>query len=170
MKKKVVVHDKMQDGYTYFLVEPVGKHFAPGFKPELTPKQMLELGVFGGRYMRDCRKEYPKNWFTRAKLYVQGNPGHDKKLNYFGVDASQPIEIWRKKKWIHPQDPRGWFQWYCRYYMGRRSTDDDRQIKRWRQIARHIAQIKKNCIKGDLSCRRRQRQAVLHWAYDSRKM
>lgn len=168
--KKVAVNDKMQDGYVYTLIEPVGKNFDPRFKPELTPKQMLALGVFGGRYMRDCRKEFPKDWFAGAKLHPAGKPGHDKNLNYFKVDASQPLEVWRKKGWIHPQDPRGWFQWYCRYYMGRRSMDDERQIKRWLAIRRHIAQIKKNCRRGDIACRRRQRQAVLHWAYDSRKI
>jgi hypothetical protein len=168
--KKIVVTDKMQHGYVYYRTEPVGKNFHPLFKPELTPPEMLALGVFGGRYMRDCRKEFPKNWFTHAKLHPEGKPGHDKKLNFFGVDASQSLEIWRKKGWIHAQDPRGWFQWYCRYYMGRRSPDDARQIKRWKAIRRHIMQIKKNCYAKDLSCRRRQRQAVLHWAYDSRKI
>jgi hypothetical protein len=168
--KKVTVHDKMQKGYVYFLSEPVGKHFDVRFKPELTPKQMLALGVFGGRYMRDCQKEFPKDWFTSAKLHPEGKPGHDKKLNFYGVDASQSLLVWQKKGWIYKDDPRGWFQWYCRYYMGRRTEDDGRQIKRWRAIRRHIMQIKKNCRAGDFTCRARQRQAVLHWAYDSRTM
>jgi hypothetical protein len=168
--KIVIVRDKMQKGYRYACTESVGKNFHPDFTPELSPKQMLELGVFGGRYMRDCKKEFPASWFRKAKLYPEGLPGHDKSLNYFKVDASQPLEVWRKKHWINPQDPRGWFQWYCRYYMGRRSEDDERQIKRWKAIRRHIAQLKKHCRKGDASCRPVQRQALLHWAYDSRKM
>jgi hypothetical protein len=93
---------------------------------------------------------------------------HDPRLNCFGVNASQSLSEWRRKGWIHPQDPRGWFQWYCRYYLGRRTRDDARQIRRWRAIARHVAAIRKHCEKGDVDCRRRQRQAVLHWAYDSR--
>jgi hypothetical protein len=117
--------------------------------------------------MTDCRNEFPSDWFEKAKL---DSNGPNKKLNYFGVNASQPLSIWIKKGWIKPQDPRGWFQWYCRYYMGRRSVDDERQIKRWKAIKRHISQIQKNCIKGDLTCRPRQRQAILHWAYDSRKI
>jgi hypothetical protein len=120
--------------------------------------------------MRDCTKEFPEDWFTEAKLLPRNIPGHDKKLNYFGIDASQSIAEWQRKGWIHPQDPRGWFQWYCRYYMGRRSPDDARQIKRWKAITRHLAQIQKNCRPGDLVCRPRQRQAVLHWAYDTRKI
>ena len=165
MKKKITVNDLMQKGYAYYLTEPIGRNFHPEFKPELTPKQMLAMGVFGGKYMTDCRKEFPSSWFARAKLCHEK---HDAELNFFGVNASQPLSIWREKGWIHPDDPRGWFQWYCRYYMGRRGEDDLRQIKRWKAITRHIAQLKKNCMKGDLLCRRRQRQALLNWAYDSR--
>lgn len=171
MKPKIInVNDKMQKGYKYNLVEPVGKNFHPDFKPDLTPKEMLELGVFGGVYMRDCTKEFPKDWFKKAKFQKKGSYIHDPKINYFGVNASQPLSVWVKKGWIYKEDPRGWFQWYCRYYMGRRCPDDERQIKRWKAIRRHIAQIKKNCRPQDINCRLRQRQAVLHWAYDSRKI
>jgi len=136
--KTVIVRDLMQDGYRYVLTEPVGRNFDAAFTPDLTPKQMLGLGVFGGRYMTDCRKEFPASWFRKAKL----NPDrHDPSLNLFGVNASQSLAIWRRKGWIHPDDPRGWFQWYCRYYMGRRMPKEDtRQIRRWRAIGRHVAQ------------------------------
>lgn len=164
---KVVVRDVMQSGYVYYRTEPIGRNFADGFEPQLTPKEMLTLGVFGGRYMTDCRDEFPASWFARAKLCSER---HDPALNYFGVNASLPLAQWRRKGWIHPQDPRGWFQWYCRYYMGRRSDDDARQIARWRAIERHAAGIRKNCFPGDMECRRRQRQALLHWAYDSRRL
>jgi hypothetical protein len=163
----VVVRDRMQKRYRYIRTEPIGKNFAPDFKPELTPKEMLALGVFGGKYMTDCQKEFPKSWFTRAKLCTKE---HDASLNYFKVNASQPLSVWRKNGWIHPDDPRGWFQWYCRYYMGRRHPDDARQIRRWKAIKRHIAQVKKHCKRGDVTCHARQRQAILHWAYDSRKI
>jgi len=166
MNEKVVVTDLMQDNYIYYLTEPVGKNFDPAFKPELTPKQMLELGVFGGKYMTDCQNEFPKDWFTNAKLCHEF---HDPKLNFFGVNASQPLSVWIKKGWINENDPRGWFQWYCRYYMGRRIAEEDqKQIKRWRMIKRHVAQVVKNCMAEDWSCRRKQRQALLHWAYDAR--
>jgi hypothetical protein len=164
--KKVVVNDSMQKGYCYLLKEPLGRNFDPEFKPELTPKEMLELGVFGGYYLYDCQDEYPKDWFKDAKL----SPIKDPSLNFFRINASKPLKYWREKGWIYEEDPRGWFQWYCRYYMGRRCPDDGRQIKRWKAIKRHIAQVKKNCAQGDLECRRRQRQAILHWAYDSRKI
>jgi len=168
MTKTVLVNDLMQENYSYTLSEEMGKNFHPEFKPELTPKEMLELGVFGGKYMTDCGEEFPKDWFEKAKLC---STKHDATLNYFGVNASQPLSVWRKKGWIHEEDPRGWFQWYCRYFMGRRlPLEDERQIKRWKAITRHIAQVKKNCMPGDISCRRKQRQAILHWAYDSRKI
>lgn len=168
MPKKVVVHDKMQRGYSYELSEGVGKNFDPDFKPELTPKEMLELGVFGGVYMRDCRNEFPESWFEKARL---ASGDKDPMLNFFQIDASQSLEEWIRKGWIYEEDPRGWFQWYCRYYMGRRiPKEDTRQIKRWKNMTRHIGQVKKYCTPGDLACRRRQRQALLHWAYDSRKI
>ena len=166
IKKVVLVHDKMQKNYRYELTQPMGKNFDPEFTPDLSPKQMLKIGVFGGKYMTDCQDEFPEDWFVGAKLCSEK---HNARLNCFGVNASQPLSVWRKNGWIHPDDPRGWFQWYCRYYMGRRHEDDARQIKRWKAIVRHIAQIKKNCVPGDLGCRKRQRQAALHWAYDSRK-
>ena len=167
MKKKVVVNDKMQFNYVYYLLEPIGENFDHDFNPDLSPKQMLSMGVFGGKYMTDCIKEFPKDWFEKAKLSPQKkNP----KLNFFKVDASQSLKEWQKKGWINPQDPRGWFQWYCRYYMGRRTADDQRQIKRWKAMKRHLSQVKKNCLSGDLECRKKQRQALLHWAYDTRKI
>jgi hypothetical protein len=164
---RVEVNDLMQRGYAYYLTEPVGTNFHADFKPQLTPKQMLELGVFGGKYMTDCADEFPDDWFDDAKLCHER---HDPKLNHFGVNASQPLSVWREKGWIYEEDPRGWFQWYCRYYMGRRCPDDERQIKRWRLVKRHVTQVRKNCRRGDLQCRRRQRQALLHWAYDSRRI
>jgi hypothetical protein len=166
-KRRVEVNDRMQSGYVYFCTEPVGKNFDSEFTPDLTPQEMLELGVFGGKYMTDCQDEFPASWFRKAKLSPQR---HDPKLNYFGVNASAPLSVWRKKGWIYHEDPRGWFQWYCRYYMGRRCPDDERQIKRWRAMRRHIAQIRKHCPQGEIECRPKQRQALLHWAYDSRKI
>jgi hypothetical protein len=164
-KKKVVVNDLMQQGYEYWLTAPEGEEFADDFRPELTPQEMLALGVFGGKYMTDCQAEFPAEWFVDAKLCPER---HDPKLNFFSVNASKPLSYWIEKGWIYHEDPRGWFQWYCRYYVGRRCPDDQRQIKRWRAMRRHVAQLKKNCRRKDLNCRRRQRQALLHWAYDSR--
>ena len=158
----------MQRGYVYALSAAAGRSFDAEFRPELTPKQMLALGVFGGKYMTDCRDEFPASWFARARL---SRDRRDPSLNYFGVDASQPLSVWRAKGWIHPDDPRGWFQWYCRYTMGRRMPQEDRrQIARWKAMRRHVAQIKQHCEPGDLLCRKRQRQALLHWAYDSRRI
>jgi hypothetical protein len=165
--RTMVVNDLMQRDYRYILTEPMGGNFHPDFKPELTPKQMLALGVFGGKYMTDCRREFPPDWFRRAKLRHEF---HDPTLNYFGVNASKPLSYWREKGWIYREDPRGWFQWYCRYYMGRRCPDDERQVRRWNAMRRHVSQVRNHCRKGDADCRRKQRQALMHWAYDSRKI
>lgn len=171
--KTITVHDMMQKGYVYELTEPAGKNFDPEFKPDLTPQEMLELGVFGGVYMRDCVKEFPAEWFANAIFAPKEIQTHVASLNYFKKNASQSLGIWKQKGWIYHEDPRGWFQWYCRYYMGRRiPKEDERQIKRWKAIKRHITQIQRNCTtsskKTGAICRPRQRQAVLHWAYDSR--
>lgn len=164
---RIVVNDLMQKNYVYDLTAPAGRSFAPEFTPDLTPRQMLEMGVFGGRYMTDCKDEFPKTWFTRARLCPER---HDPAMNFFGINASQPLSVWREKGWIYHEDPRGWFQWYCRYYRGRRGPDDARQIKRWKAMTRHIAQINRHCRPGDFQCRPRQRQALLNWAYDSRRL
>jgi hypothetical protein len=168
MKRVIVVNDLMQKNYRYELAAPTGRNFAKDFQPELTPAELLRLGVFGGRYMTDCRSEFPVSWFKQAKLCPER---HDPALNFFGVNASQPLAVWRQRGWLNEEhDPRGWFQWYCRYYYGRRlPLEDARQIKRWRQMRRHLAQLKKHCRPGDWACRRRQRRALLHWAYDTRK-
>jgi len=142
----IEVNDRMQQGYRYALVAPAGRAFHPEFRPDLTPPEMLSLGVFGGKYMTDCRGEFPVSWFAKAKL----SPGRrDPSLNWFGVDASRPLSVWLAKGWIH---------------------EDERQIGRWRAFRRHIAQLRRACEPSDLSCRPRQRQALLHWAYDSRSL
>lgn len=170
MGRKVVVSDKMQPHYEYECTASFGRITDSKFTPELTPKEMLALGVFGGVYMRDCTDEFPADWFTDAKFQKPGIYTRDAALNFFGVNASKSLAYWQQKGWIHKDDPRGWFQWYCRYYMGRRHEDDARQIKRWRAFKRHVAQVKAHCKKGDHVCRSTQRQALLHWAYDSREI
>ena len=165
--QKISVNDKMQNGYFYELAVPIGEDFDPLFTPELSPKELLELGIFGGKYLNDCKNEFPADWFLNAKL----SEVKDKSLNYFSVDASQPLSEWVNKGWIHSQDPRGWFQWYCRYFIGRRTTiEDQRQIKRWRAFRRHAGAIRKYCEPYDHQCRKKQRQALLHWAYDARNI
>lgn len=167
MRRRIVVKDPMQPGYSYELSAPQGKEFDPRFKPQLTPKEMLALGVFGGNYFQYETDEYPEDWFAGA---IESDTKQGK-LNYFRISASQPLSVWQAKGWIYKDDPRGWFQWYCRYYLGRRiPKEDDRQIKRWLAIGRHIRQVQNNCRKGDETCRPRQRQAILHWAYDSRRI
>tara|TARA_B100001123_G_C14990381_1_gene899330 strand:- start:355 stop:798 length:444 start_codon:yes stop_codon:yes gene_type:complete len=139
-------------------------NFYKEFKPELTPKKMLEYGVFGGSYLGNTIKEYPKSWFKKVKL----SKTFDQNLNCFKIRSGLTLQDWKNRGWIMPQDPRGWFQWYCRYTMGRRLPEIDKiQIYRWKAFGpRHIGAIRKNCRKKELNCRRRQRQALLQWAYN----
>ncbi len=164
MARFIDVDDTMQSGYRYECTAREGDDFADGFTPDVSPKEMLEMGVFEGKYLNDCTGEFPSDWYVNAKLAEKPDPS----LNYFGIKSRQPLSVWREKGWIYGPDPRGWFQWYCRYYMGRRLPDvDEIQIKRWRAFSRHAGQIRANCEPGDIFCRRRQRQALLQWAYDS---
>jgi hypothetical protein len=160
----IEVKDKMQRGYRYNLIAPIGKRFDDEFQPYYSPQKMLEMGVFEGKYCTDCIGEFPEKWFRNAKLSETPDPS----LNYFGVKSRQPLSVWRQKGWIYGPDPRGWFQWYCRYYLGRRLPEiDSIQIKRWRAFARHAGQIRANCEPGNIFCRRRQRQALLQWSHNS---
>jgi len=159
----IEVNDKMQSDYAYQLVAPFGERFDSMFDPHHTPSEMLQMGVFEGKYLNDCTDEFPPDWYANARL----SDKPDIECNYFGIKSRQPLDVWRQKRWIYGPDPRGWFQWYCRYFMGRRLADvDAKQIKRWRSFARHAGQISANCEPNDIFCRRRQRQALLQWAYD----
>ncbi len=165
---KIQVHDLMQSSYSYVLSENPGEDFAPGFKPELSPPEMLKLGIFEGKYLNDCTNEFPQEWYAEAVKHLSPERP-DIQKNRFKIKSRQSLKIWIQKEWILPGDPdvRGWFQWYCRYYLGRRIPEvDARQIKRWRAFRRHAGQIRANCEPGNLFCRPKQRQALLQWAYD----
>lgn len=157
------VHDRMQQGYSYEISAAPGADFARGFMPHFTPPEMLALGIFEGKYCNDCQEELPREWFSSARISERPDPA----CNRFGVKSRQPLSVWLKKGWIMGDDPRGWFQWYCRYWLGRRDKEvDSRQIRRWRNFRRHAGQIRANCQPRDLACRPRQRQALLQWSHD----
>ena len=133
------------------------------FKPQLSPQKMLEMGVFGSSYFGNKINEYPKSWFKNAKL----SKTFDIEKNRFKVRAGLSRKEWIDKGWIFKEDPLGWFQWYCRFKNGRRIRHIvEVQIKRWKAFKRHVAAIKKNCEPGNIHCRRKQRQAILQWAYN----
>ncbi|MBH60982.1 MAG: hypothetical protein CL569_00715 [Alphaproteobacteria bacterium] len=153
----------MQRGYAYRIDAATGRSFPPSFEPHFKPWEMLEMGVFEGKYCNDCKGELPESWFRRVKTSEYPNPS----LNCFKVKSRQSLSEWKRRGWIIGADPRGWFQWYCRFYLGRRIPKIDvLQIRRWRAFARHQAQVRKNCDPGDICCRPRQRQALLQWSYD----
>lgn len=169
---KIYVNDKMQSQYSYTLSEPYGKNFRSDFKPALSPGEILFLGAFEGKYMNDCYKEFPKYWYTKSLQAKKLSPDKpDASINHFKIKSRLSLQEWIRRKWIPiipgDKDVRGWFQWYCRYYIGRRMPSvDDKQINRWKSFKRHVGQVEKNCKKKDKKCRPKQRQALLQWAYD----
>ena len=178
-------HMSLLRGYKYVLEHEPGTNMDPSFTPALTPAEMLFMGVFEGKYLNDCTNEFPQEWYRAAYAAGKLSLKSDVSCNYFGVPSRQPLHVWRTNGWVpggsHREkgkrailadpvrnpDERGWFQWYCRYWLGRRIPDLDAvQIGRWRSFARHVGAIRKGCSKGDLQCRVRERQALLQWAYD----
>lgn len=165
--RTVVVNDSFQKNYEYVCSAEIWKDFDDWFNPHLSPQEMLEAGVFDWCYLNDCHNEFPESRFEHAKLSKTPDPS----VNFFGIHASLTLKERQDKWWIYKDDPRWWFQWYCRYYMWRRIPDEDkRQIGRWRAYKRHWAAVTKNCLLMDWDCRKKQRQSLLHWAYDSRRI
>jgi len=172
-------------GTQYKLVKPYGKVAEGAFRPQLSPPEMLAKGIFEGKYLNDDTAEYPRQWFEGALKAKKLRPeGADPQINMFKIKSRLPLSEWRAYGWIpSPKrvtrrkqydilsssknpDTKGWFQWYCRYYLGRRIPElDEVQKKRWRAFTRHAGAIKKNCRAHNLTCRPRQRQALLQWGY-----
>ena len=151
------------------------------FLPNLTPKEVIQSGSFGGIYFDDCNKkiainsnEFPLDWFKGLEKNQYQSNKYNKKVNHFKIKSGLSQEEWEEKGWIHPQDPRGWFQWYCRYFLGRRTDDDKRQIGRWNNFCGEKGRwrnyiyskiySKKTSI-DDNSFSLAVRQSLLHWAY-----
>ncbi len=146
--------------------EPMGRNFHPDFRPQLTPREMLLLGVFGGKYMTDCADEFPAEWFERAKLDPRTPRARVESLRCQRVAAAvrvapQGLDPPRRSARLVPV-VLPVLTWAAA------ATTTRARSRRWKAMTRHIAQIRAHCATGDVTCRKRQRQALLHWAYDSR--
>jgi len=159
------------------------------FQPNLTPKEMIQAGTFGGCYFNPrggkkgflkrpilvASKEFPEEWFENMSKGLYENRVYKSYRNLYQVKAGQDQHYWEEHGWINEQDPRGWFQWYCRFYLGRRTADDARQISRWTGVGGEKGRWKNNLLNKIVSSNRRfddasispvVRQTMLHWAIE----
>jgi hypothetical protein len=161
---------KARNGFKYILNEKYGK-VDKQIKKAIAPHRMLSLGVFSGKYLNDDVVEYPVEWFINAIKKNKLSPENkDCKINRFKVASRMSLQQWIKNGWIVGKDDKGWFQWWCRYYIGlRRPTIDEKQIKRWLAYKRHWSQLKKHISKSrkykDPTFRAKQRQSLLQWGW-----
>lgn len=159
---RFLANNSMQSGYSYN-VPVIPTPFPHNFKPDFTPNEMLRLGVFGGAYLGDSIGEYPWDMVLGAKVAKE----YDAQINAFKVRSGESLEFWQEKGWIHPDDPRGWFEWYCRYWTGRRTEAEDfRQISRWKNFGPRFQTLLKKTGQGRPDVQRKTRQSLLHWGYD----
>jgi hypothetical protein len=174
---KLSVNDDMQKNYEYVLSEDYATNIDVIMKDAISPIDMLVMGVFSGKYLNDCQDEFPDEWFEKSKMSRITKDSHndtteyDKTHNFFGIRSRLSLSEWRQRNWIIEPDIRGWFQWWCRYYIGRRIPEVDKvQIKRWNSYKRHAFQVVKNARKenrqGDPTFRAKQRQSLLQWAHN----
>jgi len=160
----------------------------PEFSPNLSPKEVLSMGSFGGTYFRpiysgvtkqkygsEVWKELPEDWLQGLNIKSQVSCSvYDPKVNNYGVKCGASLEEWEGSGWIVKQDPYGWFQWYCRFFQGRRTEDDTRQVGRWARCAGATGRWKNNliskivkagCAWDNYGVSPVVRQTLQHWAY-----
>lgn len=143
------------------------KLWNPEFTPSYTPMEMLDLGIFEGIYTYAI-KDIPAK-YKNHKNVLKDTSKPDIEINQFKVKSRQSLKAWQEKGWTTELSPLGWWEWYIKYFEGRRDEKEDKlQIGRWKSfVARHQGQIKANCTLGDKDCRPTQRQGLLQWAWDS---
>lgn len=135
-----------KESYRFPITAKYGDVYSESFNPVYTPRQMLNNGVFEGRYLNSLYACFPHEWWQDANISIY-NP--DVNCNYFKVKSRNSLQDWKAKMdGIRSYDPRGWFEWYCLYFIGRRIPGyDDWQIGRWRKFARHQAGLKANLLR-----------------------
>ena len=145
------------------------------FQPNISPVDVIKKRAFGETYFRDIysktnNKFYKNSWkeFEELKNIDKKyycSDFYDANLNYYKVEVGTSLRFWESKGWINKIDPYGWFQWYFRYWKGRRSKDDKRQINRWKRIASRFIDILKK-LNGKNKGSKKIRQILLHWCYE----
>lgn len=162
----------------------------PTFLPNKTPKEILQAGAFGGTYFRPIKssvepnvefgdevwQEFPQDWFEGLNISTQVTSAvYRPEINKYGVKCGASLQEWETSGWIRPQDPYGWFQWYCRFFQGRRTEDDSRQVSRWLACAGPKGRWKNRLCKlvfqadtnvDDVSISPVIRQTLLHWGFE----
>ena len=145
------------------------------FKPNISPVEIIKTGAFGGTYFRDIYsgvngKFYKNSWKEFKELERIGrkyyaSDFYDVRVNKYGLKCGTSLRFWENKGWINKIDLYGWFQWYFRYWKGKRSKDDERQIGRWKRITSRYKGILIRLI-ADGKDSPKIREILLHWGYE----
>lgn len=139
------------------------------FKPHLNPREMLEMGVFGGSYFENANDEDLLGLGSATRLAHENRNPYDKRKNYYEVRAGEDYTAWMRNGWIFPEDPLGWFHWYCRYSAGRRHERDAHQMRRWVNYKRWARVARTQALtNGDASAV--VKQGLLQWGYSPMKV
>lgn len=158
----------------------------PEFTPNLSPRDIFALGSFGGTYWRpihssvtsknyaNAHRKLPASWWKGIPEDHLVRPDYDVAVNRYRVKVGSSLEDWERHHWITASDPYGWVQWYCHFFHGRRTSDDERQIQRWQGVAGKNGRFRQWLVSqivdrdgawNDADISPKIRQTLQHWGY-----